>query len=1069
MKPAKLVMSAFGPYAEAACVDFRVFGESGLFLVTGDTGAGKTTIFDGICYALFDEASGSLRDGTMMRSDFARPETKTFVELEFEYRGESYLVRRNPRYERPKARGEGMTTENADAELTLPDPASATGTRVVSGSRKVTDEIVRILGVDRSQFTQIAMLAQGDFMKILVGDGRERSDIFRRIFGTARFERFQQELKSRAAQQKAEHENLRRAIAQQAADIDAPPEHPELAEFERMRSGADASLRIGEIMKQLDAMIAADEAANVRNEASRLVLRQERTKLEIALDGAVEAEQKRKRCAEAAARLAGLSAKTDEMAALGARLTAAESAIALRPLEERMNASRKKAEETARRMAAHRQRLENGIPERARLEAEFAAEQALEPAREKMVADLAALKAELPRHATLAERLAQLAERDTELTGIRTRLLERTEAREKAAAREAGLSAEMLSLQDADVRAEQAKTALEAGRARQTALDRALARLNAWKTEKRRLERAQQEYLQAGRAHEAARDAHARMDDAWMAGQAGILAARLLDGQPCPVCGATDHPAPAAIAEAAPDEASLKQAKAAAESARETARRAGDAAARQRAVVETQWAQLFEESLGLIRPETDAQRLELLANQDAAAPALSEELEQTLAENRTGSAKEVEGLAEALGHRTAEATRRAALAKEEAALKTLRAKLVDEAEKALKEQAETVRVLEGLRAQTDEIRSQLRQPDRATAERIARETEAALARSREGAARAEQALKTCRDELARTEAALSELERSAGEEIAQRDVDAGAFRMARTEKGLTGESAWQSANADAAQAGAMRQTLEAHREALVKANAEAAALAREAERLPSADPEQLRLSLSEARTREEEAERISRGLYSRLTRNRGIAEALTGRSRLLVEAEARYAMTKSLSDTANGDLAGRQRLTFERYIQAAWFNRVLELANERFSYMTGGRYALLRREEASDLRGIAGLELDVMDQYTGKARSVKSLSGGESFKASLSLALGLSDMIQRHAGGIRLDTMFVDEGFGTLDQESLEQSIDILDQLTGGNRLVGIISHVAELRDRIDRKIVVSKGTSGSSVACRTI
>ncbi|HSN67106.1 MAG TPA: SbcC/MukB-like Walker B domain-containing protein, partial [Fusibacter sp.] len=217
-------------------------------------------------------------------------------------------------------------------------------------------------------------------------------------------------------------------------------------------------------------------------------------------------------------------------------------------------------------------------------------------------------------------------------------------------------------------------------------------------------------------------------------------------------------------------------------------------------------------------------------------------------------------------------------------------------------------------------------------------------------------------------------------------------------------------------------------------------------------------------TEKVDAEQRKMVVYSRIEHNSKISENLKKTKGEIEGLERHYLTIKNLSDTANGDLQGKQRLAFERYIQAFYFNRVLMEANKRFSYMTNKRFELVRKDEASDMRSHSGLEIDVMDHYTGKTRSVKSLSGGESFKASLALALGLSDMIQTHAGGVQMDTMFVDEGFGALDSESLEQAIDVLNALTHGNRLVGIISHVSELREKIDRKIVVKKGNTGSYV-----
>jgi len=263
---------------------------------------------------------------------------------------------------------------------------------------------------------------------------------------------------------------------------------------------------------------------------------------------------------------------------------------------------------------------------------------------------------------------------------------------------------------------------------------------------------------------------------------------------------------------------------------------------------------------------------------------------------------------------------------------------------------------------------------------------------------------------------------------------------------------------------ALSESIKAYHDALRSAELEFTRLKEVTIGRESVDVEQLNASVNQLKEAKRTLEESHMAVYSRYEGNKRIKERAAETKKRLVSVEQKYLTYKNLSETANGDLQGKQRLAFERYIQAFYFNRVLQNANLRFSYMTGGRFKLIRKDTSSDLRSQTGLELDVHDHYTGKTRSVKCLSGGESFKASLALALGLTDMIQRHAGGVQMDTMFIDEGFGSLDAESLEQAIEVLNALTHGNRLVGIISHVSELMERIDKKIIVKKGIVGSVV-----
>lgn len=1069
MKPVLLTMSAFGPYAEVASVDFRTFGENGLFLVTGDTGAGKTTIFDGICYALFDEASGNLRDGTMMRSDFAKPETRTFVELTFLYRGLSYFVRRNPKYERPKTRGEGMTVENADAELQLPDPSAPNGIRVVSGSRRVTDEIVRILGVDRNQFTQIAMLAQGDFLKILVGDGRERSEIFRKVFNTKRYERFQNDLKQQVARLRGTYEDNRRGLLQSAREILAPSGHEREAELTLLLAGDDVPHRMDWLLETLASFVSSDASAWEESELVRKRQEAESTRLEVLLAGAVETNAKLDRAGQAGRVLSELEERLpamEEKTRLRARAETARSEV--KPLDLRLKASRQKVQETRGRMTELEQRLMTGKPELEALGLRLESERAREPEREFWMNEIHALTEELPRHDSLATLRKQSETIGRERTATDARLTSLFKDRTTEETRGTSLREEAERLKDAPLKLEQSRHALEACRVRESVLLQLRERHKEWQEDTKKLETAQKAFRKALAKSDASAAEHLRLESAFLAEQAGLLAERLVEGAACPVCGSAEHPTPAVKTADAPSEDMLRRARETSGADRAETQRKSESAAALNAAAQARWAQLAAEATGCIQPVTDAQRFELLVNESGQAEAA--ELLAQLIPSNIALAAETRTAAEGLvASCEADTLRNSAIGDEEVKCRTRIAALASAVEAERSTLAEADKSLEGLRAQMEMIATSLRHPDKKAAEAAHKAMEKRLADSKSALTEAEALLKKRQEELARAEAAHAELQKSAVVEQRQTEADEETFQAALARCGFNGLEAYHESLMSDESLKALIREIDAHREALVRARADCDLLARETAGLTKQDTAALEGILAGARQTALAAEVRSRDLYSRLQRNRDIETSLLKRRRGMEESEVRYQSLKALSDTANGELKGKQRLAFERYIQAAWFNRVLVLANERFSYMTNRRYELVRREESTDLRGQAGLELDVMDHYTGKARSVKSLSGGESFKASLSLALGLSDMIQHHTGGVQLDTMFVDEGFGTLDAESLEQAIDILGRLTGGDRFVGIISHVAELRERIDRKIIVTRGVSGSLVECRNM
>ncbi len=750
MRPEKLTMCAFGPYAGRVEIPFSVFGDHGLYLISGDTGAGKTTIFDGIVFALYGEPSGNVRGANMLRSDFADPDEKTYVELDFVNRGKHYSVRRNPAYQRPKRRGEGMTEETADAVLSYPDG------RVVSGSSQVTAAVTELIGIDRSQFMQIAMIAQGDFLQLLMADTKKRQEIFRKIFSTDRILDFQRNLKNRASELRRSYEDLKLSIENSAANLVLPDEK-ESEEAKRLRLLADGNIPY-HLAEFLDAL--------------ENLLTKEKTEF--------QAEQK-------------------EMEAVETQLSS---------LQEKLGSARM-AREARQKMKTHEEKA-------GKLEGELKELEKAEGEAEKKQPRADELSAQIP---VLETQLVQL------------RKLEQQK--------------EIVGQKESDLR-----TLLEQSK-----------------------ERA---------------DRYTAMETAFLGGQAGILAETLKPGEPCPVCGSREHPHPAKAGAELPTEAELKKCREEAQLSHEKARAAS-------------------EELAGLRGQC-------------------EQMESSLKDKTDGRLMTAAGL-----------------------------------EKTLRE-------------------------DRAEKERI--ENELKLCR---------QKLEECRSSLKSEKKALETLEEQAaqGEEASEEKLNE-AVEQLKEKKSTLGQKR---------------------------------------------DSHALELRMNE--------------------KTEGQLRAL---ERSFSEAEETYRTAKVLSDVANGEMTGQQRLSFETWLQTVYFDQVIEAANLRFRKMTDGRYLLQRRTEAG-LKGQSGLELDVFDFYTGRLRPVQTLSGGEAFKASLSLALGLSDVVQQQAGGVQLDCIFIDEGFGSLDQESLNQAIGILEELAGTKRLAGIISHVEELKDRIERKIVVRKGKNGSTVA----
>ena len=913
MKPLHLTISAFGPYAGRTEVAFEDFGESGLYLITGDTGAGKTTLFDAITFALYGEASGQTRDSVMLRSDYADAAAKTFVALTFRYHDKVYTVERNPQYTRPKQRGEGVTTEAAGATLTYPDG------RVVTGARQVTEAVTELIGIDRAQFGQIVMIAQGDFLQLLLADTRQRAGIFRRIFSTEHFQRFQLALKDRAKQASRQYDDLKKGAEQYIAQIVCDDRDA----LRDACAAADAHT-LDALLPQLTDAVADDRASQKQLAHS----------LETGRQG-LEA-------------LAAAVSQAEQEAAL--RAQAAEGETKYGQLQQAQVA----------------------------LEQALQAEQAKADTRQDLADRIARAQAELPAYDELDAAVCTLQQAETEGQKAVRACAQAKQQSEQLEAQRQALTQQRERVQDAPVRLVEARAAQEKAATRQQALAGLARTYNETRALVHTYQNAKKTYLEREQENETRQAAFQELERAFLRGQAGVLAAGLNEGQPCPVCGSTHHPAPARPSGRDVTEAALDEARTQADKAREQARAASEQAAAARAAADA----------GKNRLLADAQTL---LGADIGLEGLKERLSGEIEQSKAASA----ALLEQVQTLTEQAQTHADCEKS----------LHELDEQAARQQQEQV-TLERAQAESGERRAAAAAAVQALRGRLA------FAGKKE----AMQALNAERKQLEPLQAALEQAERAR---------TAGAEALAR----------------------------------------QAAALETLRGQLPSGQPadlDALRQQYKDADT----AHRVQTQAYNAIDRRRDANERLLQnltRQRTALENQEKVCLMLSrLADTACGELTGRQKLAFENYILAFYFDQVIAAANERFHPMTGGQYRLLRRQEAMNQRAQTGLELDVIDYYTGKTRSVRTLSGGESFQASLALALGLSDVIQRAAGGVEIDAMFIDEGFGSLDEESLDQAMNILAGLAGSDRLVGIISHVAELRTRLDKKIVVTRTRTGS-------
>ena len=926
MRPLRLTLSAFGPYAGETVLELEKLGKGGLYLVTGDTGAGKTTLFDAITYALYDHSSGGVREGAMLRCKYADPRTPTFVELEFEVNGQRYTVRRNPEYTRPKVRGEGFTTEKADAVLTFPDTRPP-----VTRAKDVTAAVMEIIGLDYSQFCQIAMIAQGQFTRLLNASTEERSRIFRKLFRTQRYARLQERLQAESAALSQQRTAQNAKLDSLLSGIQYAPDDPDAAALAALsaQTEPDAALAL------LDALLARQRAAQ---ESTAAALKDTEAQLD-AVQQQLGAAQQARQLAEQ------LAAKQADLAAAQPVLEAARAESA--------------------RHAGDAAQLDLLAGQATQAKAALAAYDELE---------------RLCRQQGAARDAAQLA---------RAQAAQKRAQLEELAAKLAADEQELDALADASTRRLALETQEKELAQRGTALSTLTQRLTACQQLAQKAHRAQEAYRAAAEAKAQAHTRRDALDRAFLDAQAGLLAQSLTEGAPCPVCGSTHHPAKAQLPRTAPTQAQVDAAKQEAETADALAQNASAAAQSANAAAEEARRSLRRDAEDLLPERFTAPDGPVQLTFKGMSAVLTEETAALHAAQAECTA--------ALRRAAADCTRRTALEADRQTRTRQRPALEQAASEADRSAAAQAAQADALEQQIAGQRSALPYPQRTEAQAALDALEARRAALRTGMEQAQAALKRAEQAQAAAQAAV-----------------------------------------DALQA---QQT--------------AAAQAVPAQPLEDLQALQTRLTAARSALREQEQQ-----LAAQLLPNSAAAEKYRAAAAARTQLEQRWQWVSALAATAGGTLTSKQKIRLEAYIQMNYLDRILRHANTRLMQMTAGQYEL-ERIGAENQRSQSGLDLGVIDHYNGTRRNVKTLSGGESFKASL--ALGLSDEVQSAAGGIRLDTLFLDEGFGSLDDESLEQAMRVLAGLTEGDRLVGIISHVGALKDRIDRQVVVRKARTGGS------
>lgn len=1044
MKPIKLKMSAFGPYADVETVDFSAFDGKGLFLITGTTGAGKTTIFDAICFALFGETSGSSRNGEMLRSNFAKPLTRTYVELDFEHRGKSYHIIRTTSNEVAKKRGTGSKIEGASAELTGDDittPLTKTG--------EVNNKISEIVGLKCDEYRQIAMLAQGEFKKFIESGSEKRSEIFRKIFHTDIYKEFQDRLKTESAEKLEEKKKVCELIKSKTASV-AIPDDENFAEIkEKISLYTDRSnltvIDIEQFLLHLSVLSEMQKKDNAEIDKKRKEL--EKTILE---------EEKKKALA------VETNNKFDTLDAEKLRL---EQLLQSKPHYDEIL---KKAENDEKILHsvkpkyysfAEAQKRYNSALEGCK-NAEISRKSAEENLnlKQNVFAEKKSLEGKI---ATLNEESGKLRAKEdtyrkyfnlTENLNVYESVLQNSEKE---------ISNNRKSYSDTEnLKTKAEKFISENSNTEQKIFD-AKSKITALKDKSGKAERLSAEYQNLAKINERLTNAKAECADLaksatalnneyneqhniYIINMAGVLADTLEDEKPCPVCGSLHHPNPAKHSENAPDKETLDLLKSKCEVAETAVYQKSNEVTRLETELESANANVMEFATAL---EVDSEKLsaelilQLLSEQKEQLKLLetellnlekiSEQSEKCKAEilNLDEKLKKLDLVHTELIRKNADAKSKYNSAKEET--ESLKAEIkyssVEEllnAAKACSDRAEKIK------AEIDLAQDELSKAKSDFDSKVSAENEM------------KKQLTAFESELVGKKSELDII-------LSENNItECPNFNL------LTENSVKE-----------LKQMIETFTDSLKKSRATVEACEKSVEGKHREDVAEIAKVIADYNSQKEIQNNLFTDSDRSLHNNQNIYNDVEKLKNDFEEKLRIADVYENLKKTANGEIVSdNSKITFERYIMGSYFEQVLYYANLRFSKMTGGRYEIVRGE-SRDKRISAGLEISVRDNFNNKERDISSLSGGESFQASLALALGLSDIIQQRNGGIRLDSIFIDEGFGSLDDDSLASAIETLNDLTGnGNRLVGIISHINELKNSIGNKIEVVGTKSGSSI-----
>nr|WP_288248386.1 AAA family ATPase [uncultured Romboutsia sp.] len=1036
MRPIKLTISAFGPYASKQVIDFEELKGRNIFVISGKTGAGKTTIFDAISYALYGEASGESRETDSLRSHFADDNTETYVELEFELRGERYIVNRVPKQKKKRVRGDGYTEKTADATLILPDG------KVITKVKNVTDKIIEILGITREQFKQIVMLAQGEFKKLLLADSVEREGIFRKIFNTYDFEKIQAELKDKAAnlsknRTKSKHEmeiNLKNIKGEHDIVIDEYVDFPLV--IEKLK---DLLERDNNIYKTLN-----EEGKEVDNNLQ--VKNQEKAIIETNNNLIKEKEIITKALEE-------LLSKEDEYKNKSKTIIDGKNAKEVKYIEDKLIETTKKLTKREEDYNLSLKNIDSLKLKQEEANKLLQIEESKECDREKLSVEI--------------NNLNKLEEKIIELDSLNNKVMHLKQSAEnsklqiinnKKETEELKKSKEEKELQLKDIATlETKKVELESDiKAKNKTLDevRELFKvIRSFQNTYIEHNNKAKEYKEFEVEYKKVKENYEKMDDLYKKEQAGILASKLQENEPCPVCGSTNHPNKATIKEnlKIPTKEELKVAKENLDKLeKENLEKINNLTTLNSN--KTTYLEQVNNHLSMLSATLNidktfnSETAKVVKNLGTELKSVIDKLKDELLKVidkislKEKIEKELNLITTTINEREQSLIKLEECEKNYTTELTQNITKIDEYKKEIPENITDLKTLNNLiEVKTKELN-------------ISKEKLAKLRLENENLAKKLEGENSTSKEINKS---IEELKL----EIANNQTN---FNEAIKEQGFDNIQTYEDAKLQISMVESLEKEVENYNSELKLTKAKQEDIINKTKDIVFMDITTIDEEIRSIQNNKKELESKLRELHAIIVGNKTVLKNVENLNIEFKEIEEEYKVVGELADLANGKKA--PYISFERYILASYFEDIIEAANIRLEKMTGDRFSLIRKTSKSKGAGQKGLELEIYDNYTDSSRDVSSLSGGESFKASLSLALGLSDIVQSNAGGVSLDTMFVDEGFGTLDPQSLDNAIDSLLELQRGGRLVGIISHVEELKERIDAKLEVTSTSKGSKV-----